>query len=295
MFNSVLIANRGEIACRIIRTARRLGLRTIAVYSDGRRRRAACAARRRGDRDRPGAGGAELSGRRAPDRRRPGQRRAECIHPGYGFLAENADFAEACRDAGFAFIGPPPEAIRAMGLKDRAKALMRESRRAGGAGLSRRDAGAELPQAQGLRDRLSGADQAGGRRRRQGHAQGRAPRRFRRRAGSRAARGAERLRRGARADREIRQRAAPCRNAGVRRPPRPRHPSRRARLLAAAPPSEGDRGGAGARHDAGLARRDGRGRGRRRQGGRLRGRRHRGVHRRRRRRAARKTASGSWR
>ena len=105
----------------------------------------------------------------------------------------------------------------------------------------------------------------------------------------------ERVRRRARADRKIRRRAAPHRNAGVRRRARQRDPSQRARLLAAAPPSEGDRGGAGAGHDAGAARRDGRGRGEGGEGRRLCRRRHRRVHRRRRGRAAARTASGSWR
>jgi 3-methylcrotonyl-CoA carboxylase alpha subunit len=123
MFSSVLIANRGEIACRIARTAKRLGLRTIAVYSEA-------------DADALHvtlADEAHLIGPAAPrasylaiDRILDvaKRRRAECIHPGYGFLAENAQFAEACPAAGIAFVGPPAAAIRAMGLKDGAKTLM---------------------------------------------------------------------------------------------------------------------------------------------------------------------------
>ncbi|MFL5032454.1 MAG: acetyl/propionyl/methylcrotonyl-CoA carboxylase subunit alpha [Xanthobacteraceae bacterium] len=123
MFSSVLIANRGEIACRIARTAKRLGLRTIAVYSEPDADALHVAL----------ADEAHLIGPAAPresylaiDRildvaRR---RRAQCIHPGYGFLAENADFAQACAAAGIAFVGPPAAAIRAMGLKDGAKTLM---------------------------------------------------------------------------------------------------------------------------------------------------------------------------
>ena len=126
MFSSVLIANRGEIAVRVIRTARRLGLRTIAVYSD--------------------ADAQALHVRMADEAHAIGPSpaaqsylsiativavakatAAECIHPGYGFLSENAAFAEACRDAGIVFVGPPPDAIRAMGLKDRAKALMEKA------------------------------------------------------------------------------------------------------------------------------------------------------------------------
>ena len=157
-----------------------------------------------------------------------------------------------------------------------------EGRRAGRARLSRRAAGREIPQGEGLRDRLSGADQGGGGRRRQGHAPRRQARRIRRGAGKRGARGAVGVRRPARADREIRHRAAPRRDAGVRRPPRQRDPSQRARLLAAAPPPEGDRGGARARHDRRGARRDGPRRDRSRARGRLSGRRHGRVHRRRR-------------
>ncbi|MFL4969119.1 MAG: acetyl/propionyl/methylcrotonyl-CoA carboxylase subunit alpha [Xanthobacteraceae bacterium] len=123
MFSSVLIANRGEIACRIARTAKRLGLRTIAVYSEPDADALHVAL----------ADEAHLIGPAAPresylaiDRildvaRR---RRAQCIHPGYGFLAENADFAQACAAAGIAFVGPPAAAIRTMGLKDGAKTLM---------------------------------------------------------------------------------------------------------------------------------------------------------------------------
>jgi 3-methylcrotonyl-CoA carboxylase alpha subunit len=123
MFSSVLIANRGEIACRIARTAKRLGLRTIAVYSEPDADALHVAL----------ADEAHLIGPAAPrasylaiekilDVAR--RRRAACIHPGYGFLAENAEFAEACAAAGIAFVGPPAAAIRAMGLKDGAKTLM---------------------------------------------------------------------------------------------------------------------------------------------------------------------------
>jgi 3-methylcrotonyl-CoA carboxylase alpha subunit len=123
MFSTLLIANRGEIACRIIRTARRLGIRTVAIYSDAdagaQHVRLADAAVRVGP---PPAlasyldidaviGAARASG-------------AEAIHPGYGFLSENADFAEACVAAGIVFVGPAPAAIRAMGSKSEAKTLV---------------------------------------------------------------------------------------------------------------------------------------------------------------------------
>ena len=123
MFASVLIANRGEIACRIIRTARRMGLRTVAVHSDADAQ--ALHARLADEAHRIGPAPAAQS-YLAIDKLIAAAKaaRAECIHPGYGFLSENADFAQACLDAGIVFVGPPPKAIRAMGLKDRAKALM---------------------------------------------------------------------------------------------------------------------------------------------------------------------------
>ncbi len=126
MFEKILIANRGEIACRIARTCRRLAIRTVAVYSEA-------------DRD---ARHVELCDEAhllgpAPARAsylnalriieigcRAG---AEAVHPGYGFLAENAEFAEACAAGGLVFIGPPPAAIRAMGSKSAAKAIMAQA------------------------------------------------------------------------------------------------------------------------------------------------------------------------
>src|SRR5437660_4075905 len=123
MFSSVLIANRGEIAARIARTAKRLGLRTIAVYSEADAGalhvRLADEAHLIGPA--PAAQSYLAADRLIDVAKRAG---ADCIHPGYGFLAENPEFAEACAAAGIVFVGPPPEAIRAMGLKDRAKVLM---------------------------------------------------------------------------------------------------------------------------------------------------------------------------
>ena len=123
MMDSVLIANRGEIACRIIRTARALGVRTIAVYSEADRAalhvRAADAAVAIGA---PPAAESYLRPDKILDAAK--QSGARAIHPGYGFLSENAEFAEAVRAAGLIWVGPPPAAIRAMGLKDAAKKLM---------------------------------------------------------------------------------------------------------------------------------------------------------------------------
>ena len=122
MFDAVLIANRGEIACRVIRTLKRLGIRAIAVYSDADQ--GALHVVQADQAIRIGPAPASESYLRADAildaARRAG---AQAIHPGYGFLAENAGFARACRDAGLIFIGPSPEAIETMGAKDRAKAV----------------------------------------------------------------------------------------------------------------------------------------------------------------------------
>ncbi|MBW8758224.1 MAG: acetyl/propionyl/methylcrotonyl-CoA carboxylase subunit alpha [Burkholderiales bacterium] len=126
MFNKILIANRGEIACRVAATARRLGVKTVAVYSDadadGRHVAACDEAVRIGEaapRD------SYLRWERIIEAARATG--AQAVHPGYGFLSENEDFAQACADAGIAFIGPPPSAIRAMGLKAESKQLMEKA------------------------------------------------------------------------------------------------------------------------------------------------------------------------
>ena len=126
MFECILIANRGEIACRVIATARRLGIRTVAVYSDAdadsRHVELADEAFPIGPAP---ARESYLVGSKILDvARRAG---AQAIHPGYGFLSENADFADACAAACVVFIGPPAAAIRAMGSKSAAKALMEGS------------------------------------------------------------------------------------------------------------------------------------------------------------------------
>jgi len=127
LFSKILIANRGEIACRVIRTARRLAIATVAVYSEA-------------DRD---ALHVELADEALPIGPAPARESyldaraiveaahisgAEAVHPGYGFLSESAEFAEACAATGLAFIGPPASAIRTMGSKAAAKALMRRHR-----------------------------------------------------------------------------------------------------------------------------------------------------------------------
>ena len=126
MFKKILIANRGEIACRVARTARRMDIRTVAVYSDAdaHSRHVALAdeAFRIGP---PEPRDSYLSGERIIDAAK--QSGASAIHPGYGFLSENPQFAERCERAGISFIGPPPEAIRAMGDKAAAKAIMEKA------------------------------------------------------------------------------------------------------------------------------------------------------------------------
>jgi len=123
MFSKILIANRGEIACRVIKTARRLGIATVAVYSEAdanaRHVRLADEAVLIGP---PSARLSYLVGDRIIAAAQATG--AQAVHPGYGFLSENEDFAEACAAAGLVFIGPPASAIRAMGSKSAAKALM---------------------------------------------------------------------------------------------------------------------------------------------------------------------------
>jgi 3-methylcrotonyl-CoA carboxylase alpha subunit len=126
MFTKILIANRGEIACRVAVTARRLGIKTVAIYSDAdanAKHVALCdeavwigtAA----------ASESYLCGDKLIDAALATG--AQAIHPGYGFLSENAEFAESCGEAGLVFIGPPPVAIRAMGSKATAKTLMQQA------------------------------------------------------------------------------------------------------------------------------------------------------------------------
>ena len=123
MIQSLLIANRGEIACRVIRTARHMGIRTVAVYSDADAK--ALHVRQADEAVHIGPAPAResyLVGQRIIDAALATG--AEAIHPGYGFLSENAEFAEAVIAAGLVWVGPKPSSIRAMGLKDAAKKLM---------------------------------------------------------------------------------------------------------------------------------------------------------------------------
>ena len=126
MFNKILIANRGEIACRIIKTARRLGIRTVAVYSEAdagspvvrAADEAVCvgpAAPRQSYLNIPNIIGAAL------------KTGADAVHPGYGFLSEDPDFAEVCAEEGITVVGPPPEVMAALGDKSTARRLMSEA------------------------------------------------------------------------------------------------------------------------------------------------------------------------
>jgi 3-methylcrotonyl-CoA carboxylase alpha subunit len=123
LFDKILIANRGEIACRVVRTAKRMGIATVAVYSDAdvHSRHVALA-----DEALRIGGAAAVDSYLRADRIIEAAKRsaAQAVHPGYGFLSENADFAEACERAGVAFIGPPAAAMRTMGDKSSAKAAM---------------------------------------------------------------------------------------------------------------------------------------------------------------------------
>ncbi|WP_018907057.1 acetyl/propionyl/methylcrotonyl-CoA carboxylase subunit alpha [Variovorax paradoxus] len=126
MFKKILIANRGEIACRVAATARRMAIRTVAVYSD---------ADANANHVRACDESVHLGGSAPKDSYLRWEKileaakatGAEAVHPGYGFLSENEEFAQACADAGLVFIGPPPSAIKAMGLKAESKQLMEKA------------------------------------------------------------------------------------------------------------------------------------------------------------------------
>ncbi|WIM13424.1 acetyl/propionyl/methylcrotonyl-CoA carboxylase subunit alpha [Enhydrobacter sp.] len=126
MFSKILIANRGEIACRVIKTARRLGIKTVAVFSDADAdaRHVAMADEAVHIGPSPARESYLVANRIIDAAKRTG---AQAIHPGYGFLSENAAFAEACAEAGIVFIGPPPAAVRAMGSKSEAKKIMEKA------------------------------------------------------------------------------------------------------------------------------------------------------------------------
>ena len=180
----ILIANRGEIAVRIIRACREMGISPVAVYSECDRTalhvRYADEAYPIG----PSAAARQLSAHRARFSTRRGAAGADAVHPGYGFLAENEEFAAAVRDAGLTFIGPTPEAIALMGNKTAARSGRGAPACPSCPGpRSRWRRRSPTPSWRWLRsdDRLSAARESGRRRRRQGHADGHRPARPRRR------------------------------------------------------------------------------------------------------------------
>ena len=219
----VLIANRGEIVVRVARTAHALGLSTVGVVAPAD----------------AGALHADVvdvvveiasyldAGELLRAARAAG---ARSVHPGYGFLSENAGFAQAVVDAGLTWIGPPPSAIELMGDKGRAKEA------ATAAGVPVVPAGA----ADGYPVVVKAVAGGGGKGMRVVRSAGGAGGRD----GSRPARGARGVRRRSRARRALLRAPAPHRGAGARRSPRDGRAPRRARVLAAAPPPEGRRGGA---------------------------------------------------
>src|SRR5690606_1233635 len=126
MFRKILIANRGEIACRIIRTARRMGIATVAVYSDADAHALHVEMADEAVRIGPApVAESYLAAEKIIEAAR--MRGAEAIHPGYGFLSENPEFVDRVVAAGLTFIGPSAASIRAMGLKDAAKRLMEQA------------------------------------------------------------------------------------------------------------------------------------------------------------------------
>ena len=219
---TLFIANRGEIARRIERTCDRLGILAVAPETDG-----------------PGAldlldadavvATASASG-------------ADAVHPGFGFLAENAEFAERVIDAGIRWVGPPPGAIRAMGDKAAARRLAASLGIPVLVGYDDADQADGRPRRRGGTDRLSGAHQAGGRWRRQGDARRPRSGRIHRRPRGRPSRGTSGLRRRPRHPRALRGRRASRRGPGPLRCQRDRRPPRRTRLLDPAPSPEDPRG-----------------------------------------------------
>ena len=223
---------------RVIRTLREMGIRSVAVYSDADR--ASLHVRMADEAAHIGPVAFAESYLRI-DRILDAARKhgAEAIHPGYGFLSENADFAAACEDAGIVFIGPSAESIRAMGSKTAARRL---AIAAGAPVVPGTERGVDLRTRGRLRAsvRLSGAAQGGGGRRRQGHA----ARGSRGGPGSRVPRRLERSRARLPQRRSLRREAdreaAPYRDPVAGRPARQHGPPGRARMLHAAPASEGD-------------------------------------------------------
>ena len=169
MFKKVLIANRGEIALRVIRACRELGVQTVAVYSEADRE--SLHVRFADDDVCIGPPPSRSSYLKIPNIIAAAEiTGADAIHPGYGFLAENAEFAETCKASNITFIGPTGDQIRQMGDKATARRLAKEAGVPTVPGTAGHDRGRGRGDGRGHRDRLSGHHQGHGRRRREGHA-----------------------------------------------------------------------------------------------------------------------------
>ena len=243
MFNKILIANRGEIACRIIKTARRMGIKTVAVYSEA-------------DKDALHVEMADEAVAIGPPAAAQSylvidkildaclKTGAEAVHPGYGFLSERAAFAQALAEAGIAFIGPNPRAIEAMGDKIESKKFANAAKVSTVPGhlgvIESPEQAAEIADEIGYPVMIKASAGGGGKGMRIAHSRQEVARRLRP-----SALGGEILvRRRPGVRREIHRQSAPCRDPGARRQARECHPSRRARMLDPAPQPEGDRGSA---------------------------------------------------
>ena len=252
---TLLIANRGEIALRVLRSARKLGLRTVAIHTDLDR---SAPHVRAADLAVPVSSYLDIEAVVAAAK----QAGADAIHPGYGFLSERSAFAAAVEAAGLKLVGPSATVMDKMGRKDAA----REIAVAAGVpvvpsyaplgGLDRLvtsvvEEGARPPSGLDHRDGLPGPGQGRSGRRWQGHADRPVRRGVRRRGGFRSTRGTERVRRRHDPDREVRRARPPYRGPDPRRLPWQRRPSLRARLLHPAAAPEGAGGGPRAHHHRG--------------------------------------------
>ena len=207
MFEKILIANRGEIACRVIKTARRMGIATVAVYSDADAGALHVQDGRRGGPYRAAAGEPVLYRRSTGSSRPSAQTGAEAVHPGYGFLSERADFAEALDGGGGRLHRPAGGRDPGDGRQDHLEEARGRGRGLDGAGPHGADRRRRARGRDRARDRLSGDDQGLGRRRRQGDAH-----RLERRGGARGVRavavgGGVELRRRPDLHREVRDRS----------------------------------------------------------------------------------------
>ena len=254
MFNKVVVANRGAVAARVLRALNEMGIRSVAVYSEAD----------------AGAPYLELASETHAIGPAPARAsyldqnalievlrksHADGLHPGYGFLSENAAFAQRVTETGARFIGPSPRWIEAMGHKTRARELAagHGMPMAKGSGVLPADSTAILAAARC--DRLPGAGEAGGRRRRYRHAAGKGRGRAPRRGRALALHGRPRIRQRGGLSRAPDRAPAPRRVPGAGRRPWQRGASLRARLLDAAAQPEGDRGSAGSWHHPRASRR----------------------------------------